>query len=304
MQRPKSRCCDPHGPARSRGFVLVAILWFVALIALLAGAFAAETHARARHARVVADAAAAKAMAEGAVWRTIFTLAGTLPMDERLRHDGVPIRWEARQGEVLVAVQAEAGRIDLNRADAALLDAVLAGVEPDERTRLAMVDAVLDWRDADDLRRVHGAEAEDYRRDGLAWLPANRPFADVRELALVRGFRPEQVERLRPMLTVHSGSGTVDRRVAPPEVLLALPGATAGEVDSWLARRDSEFGAQRGPVRVGTGPYEVRAMARTESGVAYAARAVVRVRRGQAVPYAILEWDHSAWPAGAERPGT
>lgn len=51
----------------------------------------------------------------------------------------------------------------------------------------AVSDCILDWRDADDLPRMHGAEAGTYKSQGLLYKPANGPFNVMSELLLVFG---------------------------------------------------------------------------------------------------------------------
>ena len=50
-----------------------------------------------------------------------------------------------------------------------------------------MVDALLDWVDEDDLRRLNGAEADDYLAAGLNYVPSDAPFRTLSEMLLVLG---------------------------------------------------------------------------------------------------------------------
>ena len=61
----------------------------------------------------------------------------------------------------------ESARIDINAAPTPLLKGLLQNVGGlDADAAQHVVDAILDWRDADDLKRPNGAEAPDYRRPG------------------------------------------------------------------------------------------------------------------------------------------
>ncbi len=60
-----------------------------------------------------------------------------------------------------------------------------------QRQADAVSDAVLDWRDPDNLTRMHGAEEKDYESKGLPYRPANGPFNVMSELLLVMGMTPE-----------------------------------------------------------------------------------------------------------------
>jgi len=98
-----------------------------------------------------------------------------------------------------------------------------------------VADAILDWRDADDVPRPLGAEAPWYRARGLP-LPRNGPLADARELALVRGIDSLRLAKLLPLLTTE-GTGQINLGSAPPEVLATLPGMTAELLRTVVARR-------------------------------------------------------------------
>ena len=97
------------------------------------------------------------------------------------------------------------------------------------RTDYALADkvtqALLDWRDADELPRVNGGEREQYLKERLPVLPANRPFASIEELRALMWMTPELFQTMRPYVTV-VGSGRINVNAAPEQVLLALPGIT------------------------------------------------------------------------------
>src|SRR3990172_8572507 len=113
------------------------------------------------------------------------------------------------------------------------------GIAQDTRNR--MVDSILDWRDADDIPHLYGAEVNDYpeNRPGQASRPRNGGFQSVDELLLVKNMTPElfhgfftvetatgkyrRVPGVKELATVSSGLGKVDANEAAPEVLRALP---------------------------------------------------------------------------------
>jgi len=55
----------------------------------------------------------------------------------------------------------------------------------------ALVDAVKDWVDADDLT-INGAESDDYQRLNPPYDAKNKPMDDLSELLLVRGITPRR----------------------------------------------------------------------------------------------------------------
>jgi type II secretory pathway component PulK len=54
-----------------------------------------------------------------------------------------------------------------------------------------LVDAIKDWRDTDDLRRVSGAESDTYETKIPPYTAKNGPIDDLKELLLVEGMTPE-----------------------------------------------------------------------------------------------------------------
>lgn len=60
------------------------------------------------------------------------------------------------------------------------------------------LDKLLDWQDADDFRRVNGAEAFDYRRAGLAYVPRNFYIQCLDELYLLKDVDPKLWETIWP----------------------------------------------------------------------------------------------------------
>lgn len=94
-----------------------------------------------------------------------------------------------------------------------------------------LAQAILDWRDVDDISRVHGGESQDYLKANLLRLPTNQQFRDVEELLDVKGMTREVYDVISPYLTT-MGAAQVNLNTAPVPVLRALPGMT----DEILAR--------------------------------------------------------------------
>lgn len=83
--------------------------------------------------------------------------------------------------------------LDINELSAAalgrLFETACGMEEGDERSGL--VDAILDWRDADDIQRDRGAEEEFYRQLDTPRHCRNDAFSAPEELLLVNGMTPE-----------------------------------------------------------------------------------------------------------------
>jgi general secretion pathway protein K len=154
--------------------------------------------------------------------------------------------WAFDGARVSVRFADESAKIDVNSANNELLKGLFRFAGADEEEAVRLLDAVLDWRDADALKRPFGAEEPDYARAGLRHRPANYPFQSTEEMQLVFGMRPELYQRIAPMITVHSRQPGVNPHYATREVLLAIPGVTAEQVDAYLAERAAAAAEKRG----------------------------------------------------------
>ena len=124
-------------------------------------------------------------------------------------------------------------------ANEALLKGLFIKVgELDADAAARIVDAIVDWRDADDLRRPNGAEARRLPRRELKYTPANAPFETVGEFG-ARARRDAGDLRAR-VAQPHRlfAPGGHQPATASRDVLLALPNATAEVVDEYIAARE------------------------------------------------------------------
>jgi len=152
-----------------------------------------------------------------------------------------------------VRITDEGGRIAINRAPEAVLrrvvtnllvGGVVQGMGRQEAARIdGIVDAVLDWRDTDNLERMHGAESEFYL-NGPGGYPAKNGFLDApEELLLVRGITAELfyghdgVPGLRDVVSVFNRSGRLNARTLTPAVLQALLAVGPEEAAELIAER-------------------------------------------------------------------
>jgi type II secretory pathway component PulK len=99
-----------------------------------------------------------------------------------------------------------------------------------------LAQSVMDWTDADDIARLHGAEKDDYIKAGLLALPANAPFRDIQDLQLVKGMTPDIYAAVSPYLTT-LGAGQVNLNTAPAAVMKVLPGMTDQIISTILSLR-------------------------------------------------------------------
>ena len=285
--------------ARQRGIALILVLWLTILLTVIAAAFAYSMRTEALAARNAVSLAQARGLADGAIMRMAFELMRPRTINETWQADGLPHYWD--EGDAHIAANAidESGKIDLNSASDALLKGLFqaaGGLDVDAAQRI--VDVIDDWKDADDLRRPNGAEAPDYQAAGLSYKPANAPFESVAELQRVLGMTPAVYAAVADNLTVFSKSPGVNPAFASRTVLMAIPGATAEVVDTYLAQRQNALaqglpvppfpvqGGAAGPTNL----WRIRAEATMPDGVTYIREAVIRPGGDLLHPVTVLLW--------------
>jgi general secretion pathway protein K len=206
---------------RQRGIALVVTLWGVLLLAVLTGTVVAlsrtetrlvESHLMAaRHAAAVHSAVA---------WATQHLLA-TLP-GQRLPIDGsaVPFEFDGQSAEISATL--EAGRIDLNRANDELIDALfrVQGITASDTDQ--WVAKLRDWQDEDGEHRPRGAKFVDYQAAGLSYGPRSAPLKSIDELQLILGMPRHLAACLAVGATVYTGSASPDMHHLTPAARAAL----------------------------------------------------------------------------------
>lgn len=289
---------------REGGVALVLVLFLTVLLTVVGGVLAFSMRSEALAARNAVSLAQARIAADGAVERTAYEL-----MRPRTKlawkPNGLPHRWKDGDIDLVTVAVDETAKIDLNAASEQLLKGMFVNIGGlDDATASAIVDAIIDWRDPDELRRPSGAEAPDYRGANSNYTPANGAFETVGELSRVLGVTPMLYARVAGALTVHSRQPGVNVQTASRDVLLALPSATEELVDDFLQRRAAALEqdlpvppfppAQAFPA--GAAPvWRIRAEASAD-GVTFVREAVVRATADPRRPFYALLWGEGERP--------
>ena len=286
---------------RQKGVALVLVLWVVTLLSVIAGNFAFSMRGEAQIARNLLSAAQAQAQADGGIQRAWYELMKPPTEPNRWMGDGVVHEQKLDGGLLQISIQDESGKIDLNTASEALLVALFRSVGVGQEAAVALVDSVQDWRDADKLRRLNGAEEAEYLAAGKAYAPSNAPFETVDELQRVLGMTPDLFRLVEPALTVYSKQPGINTAVAPRSALLAIPGVNPEMADQFLAQRQSASAAQQpAPVFVGAGvfasgvagvpAYSARSKVKMLDGTVFVRQAIARISRDPKRPVTVLAW--------------
>ncbi|WP_312769889.1 general secretion pathway protein GspK [Pseudoxanthomonas mexicana] len=278
-----------------RGAALLLVLWLVALLTALVGAYALTARIEALQGRVGSRGAMAQEIARAGMEYALVRVADRNP-ETHWQPNGRAYAWRFDGHDVQVRIIDETGKVDLNQADVPLLSRLMQvlGEPPDASDALAA--AIVDWRDADDLSQpVGGAEDGDYAAAGRPYGAKDAPFETIAELEQVLGMTPDLYARLEPFLTLYSGRGQPDATYAQGPVLVAM----GMDATAWLAQR--EVAGAAGALQLvgtGSGTYSIESRARLADGRETSLRTVVRAGASP-VPgsaYTLLRWEEGASP--------
>ncbi len=283
---------------KNGGLALVMVLWMMSLLAIIAGGFVFSTRSNTTLSGNLVSLAQAEALADAGVHRAFYEMQVPRPEPERWKGDGRPHLWEYQGNVVQVIIADESAKIDINTANDLLLKGLFLYAGLDEQAALALLDAVLDWRDVDSLKRLHGAEAEDYIAAGRAYTPANGRFKSIGELRQVLGMNDAIYQRIAGLITVYSGQPGFNSAIASRDLLLTLPGADLAQVDAFMGAREAILPGQQRPIFPLAQPFHsgdsnvfsVRAEARMADKTVFIREAVVRLSQipGRQISY--LAW--------------
>jgi general secretion pathway protein K len=263
------------------GMALIVVLWLVVLLSIMAAGHSKNVHTDTTLAARQVQSAKARALAEAGINHVILEMLAA-DSDRKLPVDGSLFNVRVGDDDVTIAIRDATGFIDLNASTAELLDAALKACGTGETARRDLVDAILDWRDGDDLRRLHGIEDDDYVAAGVAWTSRDGAFEAVDELKYLPGMSQALYDRLSPFVTVHSGRGGLNMEYAPPALVAALTGE-----DVTAAAPGADDGKKGGP-RNGT--FHIYASASGTSGTVAAIEAVIEISRASQSPFTVLDW--------------
>ncbi|WP_349778337.1 general secretion pathway protein GspK [Xanthomonas sp. WHRI 6108] len=276
-----------------RGAALVLVLWLIALLTAMIGAFALTARVEALQGSMLRNGAQAQEYARSGLEYALSRLQST-DTQARWLADGRRYRWQMDDATVEIRITDESGKVDLNMAEPALLAGLVRAVGGEQGRDTRIAGAIVDWRDGDSLSQpAGGAEDRDYADAGLPYGAKDGPFETLGELRLVLGMDGELYRKLLPNLTLYSGRSRPEARFAPGPVLTAM-GLDARQL---LAQRDAPPGLPGSEATVGgSDTYSIESRARLSQGREAVLRAVVSTS-ASALPgsaYTVLRWEEGA----------
>ena len=290
----------PGNRFAQQGIALVLVLWVMTLLAVIAGSFVYTARSNTLVSGNLVAQARARLLADAGIERGIYEVLKPAADTERWQARSLPYELSLDAAQIRVTMRDEAARIDLNTADEALLKGLLLSLGQEADAADKLLDAIVDWRDTDELVRPQGAERDQYEAAGYDYIPANAPFQSVEELRLVIGMTPELLRKMQPALTVYSKQAGINSRQAPREVLMALPNVLVEDVDAYLVLREDMHTQEQTPTPFAQAAayeangasqvYNLRSVVSLPDGSRFANEAVVKLTNKPNRPFAVLRW--------------
>ncbi len=204
---------------RHPGSALLAVLWIIALLSMLVATTALL---------VMQDVDTVGTRRQMFRARMLAEMGLALAAHPDVKPDDPLLHQQIAEGEGYeVEIRGEDGRLNpnalLQRQDRETLRRVFRYWGMNLQQAEGLIDALIDWADADSFSMPKGAEFRQYNMPGL---PFNRPFRSLEEMSLVRGMA--QVEQAYPnwrdWFSIHA-SGSLDINETEPQILAAVTGA-------------------------------------------------------------------------------
>lgn len=227
--------------ATERGIALLMVLWVLTILMVMAFSFSYMARTEAYATLSFRQTIENKFLAEAGIERGIAELfylnenrntTTVMKGSEVWRADGRQYKLLTDNGYYTVSIVNEGGKVDINTAPELILKTLLINLGTDSEHANIITDSIMDWKDSDNLHRLHGAEDDYYMSLPNPYKAKNTDFETLEELLLVKGMTPEILygdkgkKGIIDFLTINSKMTTININAAPREVLLAIPGIT------------------------------------------------------------------------------
>jgi general secretion pathway protein K len=238
-----------------KGIALLMVLWVLTVLTAIVFSFSFMARTEGYAALSFRQTTEKKFLAEAGMERGVAELfymimnknaALVAPGKEVWRTDGRPYKIATDNGYYIISIRNEAGKVDINTIPELILRNLLRNSGLDLDKVDIAVDSLMDWKDPDDLHRLHGAEDDYYMSLPNPYKTKNAAFETLDELLLVKGITPEILYGTKgkrgiiDLLTVNSTMTKISINAAPREVLLAVPGITPERADSIITLREAQ----------------------------------------------------------------
>ncbi len=266
----------------SKGFALITVLWITAFLAVIASAVSYQSRGSIKLAGNVVSSLQTRHAAEGALLLTIEKIIKDGSAQGQLLPNNEYI-YELGEVNIVVRVADESGKVDINLAPVDLLNSLFINLGISPELSLSVANRIVDWRDEDSLKRLNGAEDEDYYSHNLDYQAKDDEFDSIEEVSLVLGINQQLYNKIKPYLTVYAQDLGVNILLAPQVVKNAVQDIHSGG----SAQQDlADYVTSTGGLI-----YTLHAKARALNGITTNITTIVRLQRGnQFEPFTVLGW--------------
>jgi general secretion pathway protein K len=239
------------------GIALLMVLWVLTLLMVIVLSFSFMARTETHSTLSFKDGMEKKFLAEAGIERGITELfyrnvyknqTIVLEGTEVWRTDGTVYSSQLGDGYYTIRITDESGKVDINTVSDVVLKNLLINLGVQEEEVDTIVDSIMDWKDPDDLHRLHGAESDYYMSLPNPYKARDANFEALEELLLVKGMTSEilygnnEKRGIINFLTINSGMNRININAAPKEVLMAIPGITPEIADGIISfRQDKEI---------------------------------------------------------------
>jgi general secretion pathway protein K len=253
--RPLSSLFFSKGKGKGqKGIALLTVIWVLVVLMVIVFSFSFMARTETLSTLAFKEGMEKRFLAEAGVERGVMelfyrktNLNKTLTEDQAVwRIDGSPYEGKVGEGNYLVRIFDESGKLDLNKGPERLLRALIRSLVTDETEADSIMDSILDWRDGDDLHRLLGAESDYYQSLPRPYQAKNADFETLEELLLVKGvtrgllYGDKKRKGLTDFLTVLGKTSKININAASREVLMIIPGMTTDMVEEILTFRQKQ----------------------------------------------------------------
>jgi general secretion pathway protein K len=226
---------------RESGVALIIVLWVMTMLIIISLSFSVMARTEVFSTMTFKEQMINKYLAEAGTQRAIMEIFYrnvnknkqiTFAGEEVYRTDGTFYHGEINNGYYKLSLNDESGKININTmtdVSGIILNNLLVNSGVEKETAYTIVDSILDWKDADDLTRLRGAEDDYYMKLPNPYKAKNANFDNLEELLLVKGVTSEilygngEKQGLINFITLYSNTNKININTASPEVLKAIP---------------------------------------------------------------------------------
>jgi general secretion pathway protein K len=191
---------DCRLPTHESGVILIALLWILTALSVIALSFSRESRVEVAAARNAQSLEDSYFVARAGIATSIYQLVQRryVPALRQVEFQNTPdplelgiVTGSLGGGIFTVDIQDESGKVALNNVSEELLRNLIETIGIAKPDADIIADSILDWRDQDAAHRLNGAEDDYYQSLNPPYKARNGRIETIEELLLIRGVTPE-----------------------------------------------------------------------------------------------------------------